>query len=48
MFIKLGLRDLPPLTFAAARFLLASSILFAIIAVRRARCRAGAASGCCF
>ena len=34
MFIKLGLRDLPPVTFAAARFLLASSILFAIIKVR--------------
>jgi drug/metabolite transporter (DMT)-like permease len=35
LFIKLGLRDLPPVTFAAARFLLASSILFAIIKVRR-------------
>src|SRR5215213_2002963 len=34
LFIKLGLRDLPPVTFAAARFLLASSILFAIIKVR--------------
>lgn len=34
LFIKLGLRDLPPLTFAATRFLLASSILFAIIKVR--------------
>ena len=35
LFIKLGLRDLPPVSFAAARFLLASSILFAIIKVRR-------------
>ncbi|HEV7890375.1 MAG TPA: EamA family transporter [Pyrinomonadaceae bacterium] len=34
LFIKLGLRDLPPITFAAARFLLASSILFVIIKVR--------------
>lgn len=34
LFIKLGLRDLPPVTFAATRFLLASSILFAIIKVR--------------
>jgi drug/metabolite transporter (DMT)-like permease len=34
LFIKLGLRDLPPVTFAAARFLLASSILFVIIKVR--------------
>src|SRR5919205_2346351 len=35
LFIKLGLRDLPPATFAAARFLLASSILFAIAKARR-------------
>ncbi|HYY98901.1 MAG TPA: EamA family transporter [Pyrinomonadaceae bacterium] len=35
LFIKLGLRDLPPITFAAARFVLASSILFAIIKARR-------------
>ena len=36
MFIKLGLRDLPPLSFAAARFLLATIILSAIVAARRA------------
>jgi drug/metabolite transporter (DMT)-like permease len=36
LFIKLGLRDLPPLSFAAARFLFASIILFTIVAVRRA------------
>jgi drug/metabolite transporter (DMT)-like permease len=36
LFIKLGLRDLPPLSFAAARFLLAALILFAIVAARRA------------
>src|SRR5947209_8191107 len=37
LFIKLGLRDLPPVSFAAVRFLLASVILFAIVAVRRMR-----------
>ena len=36
MFIKLGLRDLPPLSFAAARFLLSTLILSAIVAARRA------------
>src|SRR5947209_11994003 len=35
LFIKLGLRDLPPVSFAAVRFLLASAILFAIVAARR-------------
>jgi drug/metabolite transporter (DMT)-like permease len=35
LFIKLGLRDLPPVSFAAVRFVLASSILFAIIKARR-------------
>ena len=37
MFIKLGLRDLPPVSFAAARFLLATAILSAIVVARRAR-----------
>src|ERR1044071_8370585 len=37
MFIKLGLRDLPPLSFAAARFLLATLILAAMVAARRSR-----------
>jgi drug/metabolite transporter (DMT)-like permease len=37
MFIKLGLRDLPPLSFAAARFLLATAILSAVVAARRSR-----------
>src|SRR5215204_4555871 len=37
MFIKLGLRDLPPLSFAAARFLLATVILSGVVAARRAR-----------
>ena len=36
MFIKLGLRDLPPISFAAIRFALASAILCAIVAARRA------------
>ncbi len=31
IFIKLGLRDLPPFTFAGIRFLLASAILWAIV-----------------
>lgn len=35
--IKLGLRDLPPLTFAGIRFALAAMVLGAIIAVRRVR-----------
>jgi drug/metabolite transporter (DMT)-like permease len=34
LFIKLGLRDLPPISFAAVRFLLASAILFGIVAAR--------------
>jgi drug/metabolite transporter (DMT)-like permease len=37
LFIKLGLDDLPPLTFAYIRFLLASLILTAIIFARRVR-----------
>jgi drug/metabolite transporter (DMT)-like permease len=37
LFIKLGLRDLPPVSFAAVRFVLASAILFAIVAARRVR-----------
>ncbi len=35
LFIKLGLRDLPPLTFAGIRFVIAALILFSLIAVRR-------------
>jgi drug/metabolite transporter (DMT)-like permease len=34
LFIKLGLRDLPPLTFAGIRFVIAALILFALINVR--------------
>jgi drug/metabolite transporter (DMT)-like permease len=37
MFIKLGLRDLPPISFAAVRFLLATVILSAVAAARRSR-----------
>ena len=37
MFIKLGLNDLPPLSFAAARFLLATAVLSAVVAARRVR-----------
>ena len=35
LFIKLGLNDLPPLTFAGIRFVIAAIILFLLIAVRR-------------
>ena len=35
LFIKLGLRDLPPVGFAATRFLLASAILWGVVAARR-------------
>ncbi|HKQ76464.1 MAG TPA: EamA family transporter [Blastocatellia bacterium] len=35
LFIKLGLRELPPFTFAGLRFLLASAILWAIVIVWR-------------
>ena len=35
LFIKLGLADLPPLTFAGIRFVIAAIILFALILVRR-------------
>jgi drug/metabolite transporter (DMT)-like permease len=35
LFIKLGLNDLPPLTFAGIRFVIAAAILFIFIAVRR-------------
>lgn len=37
LFIKLGLEDLPPFTFASIRFLLASLILAALVTARRAR-----------
>jgi drug/metabolite transporter (DMT)-like permease len=35
LFIKLGLSELPPFTFAGIRFVVASAILFAIIKARR-------------
>lgn len=37
LFIKIGLRDLPPFTFAGLRFVLASAILGSLILIRRAR-----------
>src|SRR5258708_28662107 len=37
LFIKLGLADLPPITFAGIRFVIASSILTALVLARRAR-----------
>jgi drug/metabolite transporter (DMT)-like permease len=35
LFIKLGLEDLPPFTFAAIRFVIACAILFTLIRIRR-------------
>ena len=35
IFIKIGLDDLPPITFAAARFLLAVAILFFVIRIQK-------------
>ena len=35
LFIKLGLADLPPLTFAGIRFVIACTILFGLIRIRR-------------
>src|SRR2546423_14799527 len=35
IFIKVGLDDLPPIAFAAARFILAIAVLFVIIRVRK-------------
>jgi drug/metabolite transporter (DMT)-like permease len=35
IFIKVGLADLPPITFASARFLLSAAVVFAIIKVNR-------------
>jgi len=35
LFIKIGLNDLPPLTFAGIRFVIAAIVLFSLIAVRR-------------
>jgi drug/metabolite transporter (DMT)-like permease len=35
LFIKLGLEDLPPLTFAGIRFVIACTILFSLIWIRR-------------
>src|ERR1044071_6508005 len=35
LFIKLGLEDLPPITFAGIRFIIACAILFSLIRIRR-------------
>ena len=35
LFIKLGLEDLPPFTFAGIRFVIAASILLVIVAIRK-------------
>jgi drug/metabolite transporter (DMT)-like permease len=37
LFIKLGLEDLPPITFAGIRFVIAATILFSIIAIRQVK-----------
>lgn len=43
LFIKLGLKDLPPLTFAGIRFVIACAILFSIIRIRGIRLPRGRA-----
>lgn len=35
LFIKIGLEDLPPLTFAGVRFVIGAALLFAVVLVRR-------------
>ena len=35
LFIKLGLADLPPVSFAGLRFVVAAAVLWAIVAIRR-------------
>lgn len=35
LFIKIGLEDLPPLSFAAIRFVIAAAILWVLVAIRR-------------
>ena len=35
LFIKIGLEDLPPLTFASARFIIAALLLYVVLLVRR-------------
>ena len=35
IFIKLGLRDLPPVTFAGLRFLVACLVLWGVVLARR-------------
>ena len=35
LFIKLGLEDLPPLSFAGVRFVIAATLLFAVVLLRR-------------
>src|ERR1044072_1465847 len=37
LFIKLGLEDLPPITFAGIRFVISCAIIFSIILIRRIR-----------
>jgi drug/metabolite transporter (DMT)-like permease len=37
LFIKIGLRDLPPFSFAGIRFVLAAAILGSLVLIRRAR-----------
>ena len=41
LFIKLGLEDLPPLTFAGIRFVIATAIVFSLIAARHIPLPAG-------
>jgi drug/metabolite transporter (DMT)-like permease len=42
LFIKLGLADLPPVSFAGIRFVVAAAVLWAIVAIRRTALPKGA------
>jgi hypothetical protein len=46
--IKLGLRDLPPLTFAGIRFALAAMLLGALVLIQRIRLPRSAENGACW
>ena len=35
IFIKIGLADLPPISFASARFIFSAAIVFAIISLQK-------------
>jgi EamA-like transporter family len=46
LFIKLGLRDLPPFSFAGIRFVVAALILLVLVGIRRRHYLPVGATGC--